>query len=73
MSLLLIQVYRCGEWRNVTTIPLENGHNSRDTDTKYARAYRDAMLMLSRWRGYFDEPLRIAEPTISGGYVEARP
>lgn len=23
MSLLLIQVFRCGEWRNVTTIPLE--------------------------------------------------
>lgn len=73
MNRLMIQVFRCGEWRNVTTIPLENGNNSRDTDAKYARAYREASLMLSRWRGYFDEPLRIAEPTITGGYKEARP
>lgn len=73
MNRFVIQVFRCGEWRNVTTIPLEGSHNSRDADTKYRRAYLVAMQQLASWRGYFTEPLRIAEPTIAGGYVVARP
>ena len=73
MNRLIIQVFRCGEWRNVTTVTFEPGHNGMDADRKYAAAYRQASLMLSRWAGYFLEPLRIAEPTITGGYKEARP
>lgn len=72
MNRLLIQVFRCGEWRNVTTIPFEGGNNRADSDAKYRRAYREAMQQMSGWRGYFTDPLRIAEVTINGGYVEAR-
>lgn len=73
MNRLLIQVFRCDEWRNVTTIAYEPGNNTADSDRRYAAAYREASLMLSRWSGYFDDPLRIAEQTIRGEYKEVRP
>lgn len=69
----MIQVFCGGEWRNVTTIRFEGGNNRTDSDAKYRHAYRIAMNQLSGWRGYFTDPLRIAEVTINGGYVEARP
>jgi hypothetical protein len=73
MNRFVIQVSRDGEWCNVTTIPFESGNNRLDADAKYRRAYREASLMLSRWAGYFTDPLRIAEPTITGGYKEVAP
>lgn len=73
MNRLMVQVFRCGEWRNVTTVLIELGHNGRDADFQYRVAYRKAVQCLSSWRGYFFEPLRIAEPTITGGWKEARP
>ena len=73
MNRFVIQVFRCNEWRNVTTIPFEDGKNRADSDAKRRRAYREAMQQMSGWRGYFTDPLRIAEVTINGGHVEARP
>ena len=72
MNRLVIQVHRCGEWRNVSTFPFENGFNSGDAQQKYRRAYRAAMIGLTRWSGYFTDPLRVAEPTARGEYREAR-
>lgn len=72
MNRLVIQVFRHGEWRNLTTIPFENGNNRSDGQTKYARAYREATKQITGWRGHFTDRLRIAEPTINGGYMEAK-
>ena len=39
MNRFFIQVFRGGEWRNVTTIPFEEGNNRLDADQKYLRQF----------------------------------
>lgn len=72
MNRLIIQVLRSNEWCNVTTIPVEQSHNATDTKQKYRRAYSKAVHQTTCWRGYFTEPVRIAELQGQGGYREAQ-
>ena len=72
MNQFVIQVFRCGEWRNVSTFSFEGGKNAIDGEQKNRRAYRAAMIGLTRWSGYFSEPMRIAEPVGYREYREAR-
>lgn len=72
MNKLFVQVFRGGAWCNVTSVAIDPAYG-RDADRQYARAYRLAMQQLAGWRGYFTEPLRIAEEMARGGYKEARP
>ena len=72
MNRLLVQVFRNGAWCKVTTIAYEPGHNAFDAERKFAKAHREAMRQVGRWRAYFSDPLRIVEATSKGGYREVR-
>jgi len=72
MNRLLVQVFRNGAWCKVTTVAYEPGHNAIDAERKFAKAHREAMRQVSRWRAYFSDPLRIVEQTAKGDYREVR-